>query len=541
MSADAALDAAPEALNIGLVALLKTGTKDLRLNIPLTSPDTVASVLPGSGLESIHLGHTANLHFSAEALNSHRAVMSSLASCPTLKHLSLGNADLLRLHAVLARFKEPGGPALTSVSLQGYSVQQRREHGFIDHTFGFITQIAGFSSLKVFEAEVPLADALYLARVVLKPLENHPSLTELHVTGGTTFLKVWDMFLLPFVFAFACQCPSLTTFRYTADAVAEGLDLLQAWSDWQQRGHDLNPVGARELMEEVLVSVKNLALRTLQVNGVFVPKDVLNTISAAMGPGGALDAIKNLHLAKCILDLKASIALMDMLLTRMDFNAITLPEPDGYCLTSSDGGLHGLTRSAHPVPALRDNVSPAIQQEILSVFAQVEGQANALLGHPQRLLDDKFRPALFTEAKKGLMINVANLLASAYALQNGIAPEDANSQTFMPHAADILDYLGTSYSLLTAAQLAGVSQQLQAKKGHPPGDAMRRLVAMDRRNGGDIHAATTTSTDNNITTTHTTTRTTDTTATVGTTTTTTNTLESAPPSDAQSGSAPPPG
>ena len=181
--------AAPEALNICLVALLRTGTKELRLYIPLSSPHAVASAIPGSGLESIRLGNITRLQLTAKAMDSYRTVMESLASCPTLKHLSLGHADLLCLHPVLKRFMQPGGPTLTSVSLKGYPVRDPDDN-FVDHTHAFMQQIARFPSLQVFDAKVPLADTLYLRRAILKPLDHHPSLTELHITGGTTFYAV---------------------------------------------------------------------------------------------------------------------------------------------------------------------------------------------------------------------------------------------------------------------------------------------------------------------------------------------------------------
>ncbi len=220
------------------VTLLQAGrTTELVVHGVLASPGAVAEAMAANPLVSVELGDTSPLvlELTAPEQQTYKTLLSNLAVCRTLKHLTLGHAELANLHGVIGAFLKDGGPKLTSVKLIGREFEvelpdQDDEDEAPDgadanggkrdcmvEILPFVRVMARIHTLTTLTVHAFANNVESLSAAFLEPLKGHPSLTQLDVIRrGELRVDMRNKMALPRVIAFAETCPSLTHFTWAA-------------------------------------------------------------------------------------------------------------------------------------------------------------------------------------------------------------------------------------------------------------------------------------------------------------------------------------
>ena len=332
----------PESLNTCLSALLKAGTTKLHLASPPTSPQGMES-WAGTQLTSITLGSTpkeswrGDTPLSPEAIKSFSDVMGNLSLCATLKHLTLEHPDLLCLHDAFEKFTkntEPGA-VLTSVSFRAPMRWDPTPLG--DSLHMLIEKVGQMPSLQKIEATIPWATPGNLEELFVRKLKGHGALKELVFVGGIAD-PAESMSILPQITALGQECPTLETIRLQFSARFFNI---QDIDGLRQRGLDIDPQDVADTTEKLFSNKKPIALKTVVINGVFLPAKALGQWVKEMHPQGALAKLENLDLQHCNSELGAAVALAEALWALPTFKDLWMPYKYNYYVTGPNNELLG--------------------------------------------------------------------------------------------------------------------------------------------------------------------------------------------------------
>lgn len=466
----------PEALNAGLAALLQAGTTELHLVSPPAAPSEI-DFWPSSQLATVTLGD-AWFHgsFTDDAIGNFKVVLNDLAACKTLKHLSLENADLLRLHETLKVFIEPirEGAVLTSIGFR---------RGFQIGTAGqdlptFINTVRQIKSLQKIEVSAPWLVVGDVDEWLLSPLKGHGALTELVLNGGEAAYSPKGIQFPSHIFALALECPTLKTVRIAFNSRPTVLDL----EVLREQGSDLDPQEAVTRMQESRSSSssnqKTPSLTTFVIKNVFLPASQLDRLAQEAHPEGALALVKKVDLEGCVTDLQAMVNLTQALWKMPRVKELTLPKHHELFVTGPDKQIHGCERIAAKASEAGAPVQPGSGEYVFALrtqqrgdrvrqkpfeprFALIAPKANAMLSAPQQQLDHG--RVMVQELGR----QVAYLLAAQHAEERGI-PLVVHTSLLNTLGALLAEQFDATEILNAQKQVADVFERNQHLVKNPP-------------------------------------------------------------------------
>lgn len=480
-----------------LVALLQAGTTALNVSGMLTDPAPVARAFAQSRLQALalgggsgFLGREVSPQTARDRLQSHAVLMRGLVHCPTLERLNVTDAGVLTLHAVLDECLHPGGPALKSVALGGWTVEASTP-GLVP----FVRAIAKFPTLSSVDATCTLYCGEGLSDVFLNPLYGHRSLSRLHVGGfGSIAPDERQMTVLPTVIAFAAGTPCLSDFAWN-NAQADD-DAGSAMERYRRRGGRLYSTQGLREMERALAD-PDFKLKTLRLRGIAVPPGVMGAFCKALARNTSL---RSVDLTSCFLPLKP---LLVDLMKSLDSNAtletfVLSHEFDDYYLISEDRTVRGFVRSDPDVDeeqeALDDftlrfleGEDDGIRDPAIAAFEPFKNQAHSFFEDLKTQLAQRRGQALIQRAQFELGENIQALMNAALTAVAPVHNKDDPEQFRLPALQIVAQLVGPA-SLPGVIHLSEVSkasdpylQHEQTRATTEAGQELKALVELDRR------------------------------------------------------------
>ncbi|MDO9437476.1 hypothetical protein [Hydrogenophaga sp.] len=488
-----------------IAALLRLGlTTELVVHGALASPERVVEALAFSPLVSIELGDTEAtiLRLSATEQQTYKTLVSGLAHCPALTHLTLGHAELANLHQEMEALLVEGALKLTSVKLAGHAfdvpsageVDEMNDIDSSDEEVGradeqrkpiieiasFVRAVAKIKTLTEFKVNAFADSVDKLSAIFLKPLEHHPALTRLEVVRtGEIRVIPQNKKALPTVIAFAKNCPALTHFTWAVGTLVtsagDHMDQQRAMGAEVLMSHDVKAM-ADTLRGDASANrtpylgprraqVPSFRLQSLALIGMPLSSDAIRALLQSLELTNS--PLRDLNLSGGFMDAQAAAELINWLQNNLTLNTLELPHhASAYYVRSKDGRIHGLgaqapggdSRALDPRETFRLKVS---RNANLLETKNAQEAFNALpFKSPQALQDRLQRNALARHALPELQRRVAPLMAVA-------------SGSLQPSLFNDVSGLVASYllnSLLNAHQVSSAIHLSEANK------AMGRLL-----------------------------------------------------------------
>ncbi len=509
-SADVAGVPVPAAVSTCVVAMLleeRCGVTGLVVNGAMADVQLLADALPRSKLNAIELGDNAsgewNGALTPQELDTYLRLMTGLATCCTLQHLSLGHRDLVCVSPHLEAFD---GPALVSVRLVGDDLELANLDGtpqLVKDPLGepagaqeapvvrFMEAIARFETLSRVEISAAVDSVDSLSTAFLRPLQGHKSLTRLEIVcdqdnPGTT--DTTDA--LPTVVEFAADCPQLTHFKWQIglNFVLKGSrETLQA-EDQKWKSRALRVANDLVVMKRRL-NDKNLPLKSLKLIGMGLPPEDLQALFDALAEDSRLEVV---DVSGGMMNLALLHALPSSLQRNDWLRFINLFTRAKCCyLLGKNQQIHALRESfLGPVtafePDLGDDATDQDRAEAQQMLKEMASRAplGAVFTAPQAQLELNRLRVLRRMAYNELSVDVAALIESS---------PQAGTAVYHHVAHAIVSRLGDQRALRDVIRLSQVNKATDHRNLHdltgnttqPMPEAVKELVKRDSINHVD--------------------------------------------------------
>ncbi|MDO9434709.1 hypothetical protein [Hydrogenophaga sp.] len=459
----------PAAVCEGICALLGGGTKELMVRGALASPEQVADAISFSDLRRIELGEVSRDvagHVDADRaweigpgkMASYEKLMSGLAKCKTLTHLSFTQRELVRLHPLLDAF-HPESSNLTSVTVTG----QKREKLEVNPQTReeiklFMEGVARFQKLTDVSLEINFRTQFDLVTTVFQPLIQHRSLKNLEILATDTRLSKSDgIGVFREVIRLARATAGLEAFKLEAHP-------LNANAGGNMAAHlEKEPLLDTDADVEEFLANPTLNLRDLSLINIPIPPKLMSAVSESLATNKTL---RNLNLSGCYLNIQTVVNLSGILESNGTLFTCQLPDNPGfYFIVSKDGRIHGMALKRDGEVELRmaqstiDN--PEARASARSAFNEVKDFVASAPRKPQSILNDK-RTRAVNNALKSQVLDLLQLATPPHL--------KSQSDAFREIAKKITPRLGSdAKEIRELVHLTEVAKAMDADKLHAGG------------------------------------------------------------------------
>ncbi|MDO9436982.1 hypothetical protein [Hydrogenophaga sp.] len=503
--------AMPVGVSRCIAALLKGGATALHIRGALLEPSIVASAFAGSLLETVkfeQIDQEPRL-LSPVDIQSYTALADGLASCARLKHVEIGNGQLLALDwpRVFRDCLWVGWAALESVrvtamsalgeAFHGHNVQREREE-YTAKLVEIVKVISQFRTLSVFETDAHIGTTTQLREGFLGPLEKHPSLTRLSICSAGRFgVSADNMTLFFSLMSFAAGCKKLTDLIidfnvYVDFQLAAHLASLLAF---QAEGGDVDQSANVEALVNILLA-KDFPLKRLRVTGACLPAALTRSFF------GKNSSLLSVDLAVCVIDFESLFCLMASLKGgRVDgvlhapnlmLQYIGLPRTfDAFYWKSSDGRIVPIVvdqkdgKSELRLQFEGPMIDPSARRRATESLEPYKAKADVFDLLDGQLITNR-RAAQVLTATSEMQTNLEHFMLSAWEANMGVKTGHTAS-SFSSAAEIIANHLNDVRELTVVARLRQVQKIPDARKRlagfapfpDKPTQAFRELARVD--------------------------------------------------------------
>ncbi|MDO9435032.1 hypothetical protein [Hydrogenophaga sp.] len=498
----------PAAVGLCVSTLLNAGTTELHIEGCLDEPDVIASAVSTSSLRWMAFTSTSLYALSAKDIEGYRKIMAALASCSTLKHLSVGPHQLLALHSTVGGLQKDGGPQLVSVGLgMGNALVDDIEINVdaphtSDNFLAFMNAVGKIPTLAVCRMrKIQFQDIASLEKYILAPLAQSRSLIKLDLQCNLREVSTETRLLAaPTLIAFKARCPSLIHLRCDA---GPSCDLIPAgWAgrvfdQYLQAGESRKLGDATKAMAAV-VAQPDFNLQSLDLNGLHISLEVGHILSGALARNTSLLRLdlrrcsNNLRLAsRLIADLKSNDTIESVILsTDLKYWYVLVEGEQGPMAVGFSSFRYGLSARDQLDFLSHRNLPPAYADSIRAALPDLHQLGQKLFEVVEEKPVANQRRALMKVTYPTLTGPVQALMSAALVTAPGYAPVGQRSdapEAFSIPAQLVVEYLSEQKVLNTAVHVARINTATDVdgrrEKGttHAPEVVLQQLVRLQNK------------------------------------------------------------
>ncbi|MDO9435031.1 hypothetical protein [Hydrogenophaga sp.] len=464
-------DRVPEAACHCIATVLSAGATDLIIGGSLEDPEAIATAVANSRLRWLAITKLPLGPFGADDVEDYRKIVRALGRCPTLKHLSIAQSELIALHPVIGTLHERNGPKLVSIGL-GVNPSEGSDPE-IDITplnagdiRAFMDSVSKIPTLRVCRMRsVRIENPDSLANNILIPLGKSPSLTVLDFKGQFTNPTFADRVVASQkVAAFIVACPSLKDLKVDLESpsVVQGrvsrAGAGPAFHNYLQTHGNL-PFSVECLSLAAMIASKHCKLQNVSLRGLYIPP-TLST--AAFGALEHNTSVLHVDVQGCFLSLPSLAVVPEALKHNRTVEAFWVPQTiDNYFVVMEGGekaiGFHlSEFRQLGVLLVLPDNASLAEQDYAHALLPEWRAQADTLF----KVTVDKPRAnrrAPFADRAQPELIDRAQTFLSAALKSAPGEGREADRAAFFIPATTLVKHFSDMHDLPSAIHLSEVT------------------------------------------------------------------------------------